>query len=101
GAAAPAKHAAGAKAAGSKAARRANPAGAATYGPHASAAAPGSEQGPAAARKTRLAAHSGGKSVPGWLVALALGLALVAVFLGRRRIGRLVGTRASFLRRSA
>jgi energy-coupling factor transport system substrate-specific component len=102
GAVAPAaKHAARAKAARSKAARRASPAGAASYGPHASAAVPESEQGPAAARKTRLAAHSGGKSVPAWLVALALGLALVAVFLGRRRIGRLVGARPSFLRRSA
>ncbi len=41
-------------------------------------------------RKTRLAAHSG-KGVPGWLVVLAIALALAAVFLMRRRLGRFIG----------
>jgi energy-coupling factor transport system substrate-specific component len=52
------------------------------------------------ARKTRLAAHSG-TGVPGWLVALAVALALAAVFLMRRRLGRFLGARRPFLRRPA
>jgi energy-coupling factor transport system substrate-specific component len=42
------------------------------------------------ARKTRLAAHAG-TAVPGWAVGLAIALALAAVFLMRRRLGRLIG----------
>jgi prenyltransferase beta subunit len=102
GSAAPAaKHAARARASQSKAAHRTSPGATATYGPHASAPPPEVGQGPGTASKTRLASHSGGKSVPAWLVALAVGLALLVAFLGRRRIARLAGARPAFLRRSA